>query len=44
MDIAAGTLAQNVKWLRLALSNGPNREGAPPPFHMRMQTIPVSKM
>lgn len=30
-------------WLRKALSIEPNWVGAQPPFHLRMETYPVSK-
>jgi hypothetical protein len=42
IGIAVVILTQVVHWLRLALSNGPNRVGVSPP-HLRTETYPVSE-
>jgi hypothetical protein len=39
------TYIHTIQWLRLALSKGPNWAGVFfPPFHLRMETDPVSEM
>jgi hypothetical protein len=42
--IAAGTLAYNVQWLRLARSNGPNRECGPHHFTWACEQFQFPKM